>query len=169
MKKAIWLTGVSGVGKTTIAESISRTHSPCFVLDADVLRGNFWPELGMSDFDRATNVIRIAKLGKLILEQVSSGIVIIACIAPNYSVRTEALKLLSTAAATSLVHLHCNLETRITRDPKGLYKRAIDGEINNLTGYDGLYEIPISADLTIDTGKTSIVEIRQQIMELIYE
>lgn len=170
MKKAIWLTGVSAAGKTTVANELKQhIKAPCIILDADILRKNFWPELGMSSADRADNVTRIAKLASFILEQMNSGTVIIACIAPDQSVRKKALSIVETVATVHLVYLHCDLEMRISRDPKGLYKKALSGEIKGLTGYDGVYEIPSNSNLVINTGRTSVQDATQQITRLINE
>jgi adenylylsulfate kinase len=172
--QVIWLTGVSGAGKTTIAEEIAENiflrsdPYPCIILDADKIRA-FWPELGMSDADRAINVWRMARLARMLGEQLDSGrtpgIIIVACIAPDCAARDAAMRFIREEMPCHEVYLYAPLEERVKRDPKGLYQRAIDGEIDDLTGYNGKYDVPVSPHLSFDTSKLSAVKISLKITE----
>ena len=156
----IWLTGVSATGKTTISRHINASArlsiwGPRILLDADVLRKAFWPELGLSDRDREKNVLRIGNLAATVGRTFPSiGLIIVSCIAPEAKIRDRALQGLSASGLTPyLIHLHAPLVERIKRDPKGLYDKALRGEIENLTGYDGRYDLPVSPFIGLDTSK----------------
>lgn len=166
----VWLTGVPAVGKTTIAEELKRvaykSYDQIFILDADICRKEFWPDLGLSEEDRHTNISRIGHLGKFISEQAVNCLIIIACISPYDLIRSASFLIATEVTGRGcMVYLYCPLEERIRRDPKGLYKKALNGEIVNLTGYDGVYEEPTSCDIRINTGKVSPQEAALKIFQ----
>lgn len=171
----IWLSGVSGVGKTTIAKSLVVNKPARYIyhtlLDADVIRNLAWPELGLSVEDRNKNVTRMARLASFLSQSdIDNNIlVVVACIAPFREVRNEALNICKDFTITKHVYLHSPLIERIRRDPKGLYDRAINGCIFNLTGYDGRYDIPTKADLSINTAAHTIKEITNKIWDQLKE
>jgi len=165
----VWLSGVSGVGKTTIGEQLQINlkwhYSAVYFLDADMCRKNWWPELGLSNRDRTENMLRMARLASFLSRK--SNLVIVSCIAPIGPIREEALSICRGSATTKHIYLHTPLITRLNRDPKGLYYRAVIGEIEGLTGYDGRYDIPTNADLSINTSKHSVNEAIDQIYRTI--
>jgi adenylyl-sulfate kinase len=146
----LWFTGLSGAGKTTLArliesELISRGHR-VEVLDGDIIRTNLSKGLGFSKEDRDTNIRRIGFVCNLLSR---NGVVAIAAaISPYREVRDEVR-----AEIGSFVEIYCkcSLEVLVDRDVKGLYKKALAGEIKNFTGVDDPYEAPIAAEIVIET------------------
>ncbi len=152
----IWLTGLSGAGKSTIAiEAESRLFAAGFqvyVLDGDNLRTGLNANLGFSPEDRAENIRRVGEVAALMAD--AGMVVVTAFISPYRSDRERARK----AAGDRFceVHVAADLETCEDRDPKGLYARARAGEIRDFTGIDAPYEPPEVADLVLDTGAESV-------------
>jgi len=168
MSTVVWLTGVPASGKTTLAYAIQHKLShPCIILDSDVVRKSLWPSIGLSDKERNEHVFRTGILAALIAGQLEDCVVIVACIAPFSKSRDLAINTIKQIADCHLVHLHAPLIDRIERDPKGLYSKALFGEIEDLTGYDGTYEQPVLADLTINTGKISAKDAADIIIDLL--
>lgn len=149
----LWLTGLSGSGKTTIANQLGKTLSgiDIEILDGDEIREHLCKDLGFSKEDRMKNIERIAFLaGKISKHQV---LVIVPVIAP-YEEARQLAKTLSENFV--LVYIKASLEEVIKRDVKGLYKKALNNEITNFTGIQDPYEAPVNADLIIDTENTTI-------------
>lgn len=167
----VWLTGVSGVGKTTIANALKEEvvfgrYSQRIILDADECR-KLWPELSLSTKDRKINILRIGNIAKILDKQLINSLIIVACIAPYKKERDEILKIRPELLKerSFLIYLHAPLSIRMSRDPKGLYKKAVSGEIDNLTGYNGTYEIPTNAFLSFDTSEMKPLQIAEIIMK----
>ena len=153
----VWLTGLSGAGKTTIAHQLHNIFTdnkiPCYVLDGDVLRSGINADLGFSDEDRSENIRRVSHIAKILM---NAGITpIISLISPFKKDRDLAKAIINPNSFIE-VYIKCSLESCIQRDPKGLYKKALGGEILNFTGLDSPYETPVSPDILIDTESTSI-------------
>ncbi len=149
----LWLTGLSGSGKTTIANQLGKTLSgiDIEILDGDEIREHLCKDLGFNKEDRIKNIERIAFLaGKISKHQV---LVIVPVIAP-YEEARQLAKTLSENFV--LVYIKASLEEVIKRDVKGLYKKALNNEITNFTGIQDPYEAPVNADLIIDTENTTI-------------
>ncbi len=152
----IWMTGLSGSGKSTIAYTlehllVQRKHMS-YVLDGDNIRHGLNKNLGFSADDRTENIRRIGEVGKLFVD---SGIITItAFISPYRADRDNARQILGEG---NFFEVHCNtpIETCEKRDPKGLYKKARAGEIKGFTGIDDPYEAPNKPELTIDATNTS--------------
>jgi adenylyl-sulfate kinase len=152
--KTIWLTGLSAAGKSTIANLLATclrsNGEKVEVLDGDVLRTTLCKNLGFSREDREENIRRIGFLCELLNRH---GIIaIVAAISPYRAARDEVR---AKMAQFVEVHVTCPLSVLIQRDPKGLYKRAISGEIAHFTGISHPYEPPVVPELTIDTSRTS--------------
>lgn len=149
----LWLTGLSGSGKSTLADALAATlHGQGYWvarLDGDVLREGLCSDLGFSPQDRAENLRRFAQVAALMLRQ--GLIVIVSTISPLQQHRAVMRNNLD---AQDLVHLHIDtpLERCQARDPKGLYRRALAGEIANFTGVSAPYERPEDAHLQVDTA-----------------
>lgn len=154
------LTGLSGAGKSTISERLSKLlrndNYLVEILDGDVYRNGLCSDLGFSREDRNENIRRLAFVANRFANQ---GIIsIMAAINPYESVRKEITEKYNNVIT---VWIKCSIEELIKRDTKGLYKRALlpdgaEGKINNLTGLNDPFEPPINPDLIIDTEHNSI-------------
>lgn len=148
----IWLTGLSGSGKSTIANLVAKrlraAGAKVEVLDGDVVRTNLSKGLGFSKEDRDTNIRRIGFVCSLLSR--NGVIAIAAAISPYKQIRDEVR-----ATTTNFVEVFadCPLDTLIERDVKGLYKKALAGEIKNFTGVSDPYEAPENPEVRIDSGK----------------
>ena len=156
---ALWFTGLSGSGKSTLANAL---HKKLFdvgissvVLDGDNTRLGINKDLGFSEKDRKENIRRVAEITKLFVE--TGHIVITAFISPFKENRIQAKKIISENDFLE-VYIDSTLETCEHRDVKGLYKKARLGEIKDFTGISSPYEKPDSADIHINTNKSSIPE-----------
>ncbi|MGO9646402.1 MAG: adenylyl-sulfate kinase [Candidatus Bathyarchaeia archaeon] len=151
----VWLTGLPGSGKTTIAkhlESKLRTMNwQVEVLDGDELRLNLSKGLGFSREDRETHLKRAAYVAKLLSR--NKVAVIAAFISPYRNIREYARK-----ETTNFIEVFvkCPLQVCVQRDPKGLYKKASSGEIKNLTGPQDVYEEPLAPDLIVETNNMTV-------------
>lgn len=148
----LWLTGLSGAGKSTIAKELERRlfemNIFSIVLDGDNLRKGICKDLGFSSEDRKENIRRTSEMAKLIAE--SGVIVMVALISPFKRDRQMARRLMSDQVFIE-IFVDCSLEECERRDPKGLYKRARRGEIKGFTGIDSVYETPTNAEIVIDS------------------
>ncbi len=149
----IWLTGLSGAGKSTIAiEAESRLFAlgyQVYVLDGDNVRAGLNANLGFSPEDRAENIRRVGEVAALMAD---AGLVVVtAFISPYRSDRDRARK--AAGARFCEVHISADLSVCEGRDPKGLYARARAGEIRDFTGVDAPYEAPEAPELVLDTGR----------------
>jgi len=153
----IWLTGLSASGKSTIANEIEYwifgKGIRAYVLDGDNTRSGINKDLSFSDADRTENIRRIAEISKLFND---AGIIVIsALISPFAKDRLMARNIIGVDDFIE-IFIDCSLTECINRDPKGLYKLALEGKINDFTGVDSLYEPPESPDLHLQTDNNSI-------------
>jgi adenylylsulfate kinase len=153
----IWLTGLSGAGKTTIAnrlkDVISQRDLNVEVLDGDVIRTNLSQGLGFSKGDRDINIRRIGYVANLLSR--NGVIVIVAAISPYRTVRDEVK-----ASSHNFMEVYVNapLEVCESRDVKGLYAAARDGKLKGFTGVDDPYEVPLHPDVTCFSDRESVDE-----------
>ena len=149
--KVIWFTGLSGAGKSTIANALEvALHSQgkrTYILDGDNIRQGLNRDIGFSDADRVENIRRVAEVAKLMLD--AGVIVITAFISPFRQDRQLARDLIGTANFIE-VFVNTPLAECEARDPKGLYKKARSGQLANMTGIDSPYEAPQAADVVIE-------------------
>lgn len=164
----LWLTGLSGSGKSTIAYTLEHNlvqagHS-AYVLDGDNIRYGLNKNLGFSAADREENIRRIGEVAKLFAD---SGVLTMTSFISPYRKDRDQVRAIHDAAKLPFIEVHVNtpIETCEGRDPKGLYKKARAGQIKNFTGIDDPYEAPDKAELTIDTTTTT----PQQAVVLIVE
>ena len=155
----LWLTGLSGSGKTTVAKFVSkRFHNEGIitqVLDGDNIRIGINNNLSFSEEDRLENIRRTSEIGKLFVE---SGIVTICClVSPTKKMREKAKSIIG-ASDFYEIYIDTNLNECKKRDTKGLYEKAIKGEIKNFTGISAPYEKPVSPNLVVATENISIEE-----------
>ncbi|MGQ9721546.1 MAG: adenylyl-sulfate kinase [Candidatus Jordarchaeum sp.] len=165
---AVWLTGLPASGKTTIARALEKILREkklnVEVLDGDEVRMNLSPDLGFTKEDRETHARRVAYVTKLL---VRNGVaVIVGLISPFRNFREQARKQIGNFVE---VWVKCPIEECMKRDPKGLYKKAINGEINDLTGIQDPYEEPLNSEVTVDTSKESLEESVNKIIKKLEE
>jgi adenylyl-sulfate kinase len=155
----IWLTGLSGSGKSTIANQLAndlyKSGKLVYILDGDNIRIGLNNDLGFSDADRKENIRRIAEVAKLMSD--AGVITITSFISPFIEERQKAKEIIG-ADNFIEVWISTSLEVCESRDPKGLYKRARSGEIPHFTGIDSPYESPINPDIKIESDKYNIQE-----------
>ena len=153
----LWFTGMSGSGKTTLAnkcqEILLERGLNVEILDGDVIRTNLSKGLGFSKEDRDINIRRVGFVCNLLTRNGVAAIA--ACISPYQAIRDENRKLVG-----RFVEIYCKapLETLIDRDPKGLYKKAIAGEIKGFTGIDDPYEEPPKPEVVVNTAEETVEE-----------
>jgi len=163
--KVLWFTGLSGSGKSTIANALEKTlHEQgirTYILDGDNIRHGLNNDLGFTDADRVENIRRIAEVAKLMVD---AGIVVLtAFISPFQSERQMARRLFDDGEFVE-VYVDTPLEIAEARDPKGLYQKARRGELPHFTGIDSPYESPESPEIRVNTVNSTIDEIVQQIL-----
>ena len=164
----IWITGLSGSGKSTVAMGVERAlHAQgilCRILDGDNVRAGINNNLGFSAEDRIENIRRIAEIGKLFVQ---TGVVTLACfVSPTNDIRQMAREIVGKEDFLE-VYISTPIEECERRDVKGLYARARKGEVKNFTGISAPFEAPVSPDIAIDTSKIPLEESVKTLTELI--
>ncbi|MGJ8696831.1 MAG: adenylyl-sulfate kinase [Verrucomicrobiaceae bacterium] len=154
----LWLYGLSGSGKSTIAAAVERhLHDNgrfVVILDGDNFRHGLNADLGFSDEDRRENVRRVAEVAKMLSTQ--GVIVLVSVISPKQALRESARAIIGDAFRD--IFIKASYETCAARDPKGLYAKVAAGEIKQFTGKDSGFEEPDSPDLIIDTEELTPTE-----------
>src|SRR5581483_10604302 len=162
----VWLTGLSGAGKSTIANEVSAMllglERHTYLLDGDNVRKGLNKDLGFSDADRVENIRRVAEVSRLMVD--AGLIVITSFISPFESERRMARELLEEDEFIE-VFVDAPLAVAEARDPKQLYARARRGEIKNFTGIDSPYEPPEAPELRIDTTAMTPEEAAERIID----
>ena len=157
--KVVWFTGISGAGKSTIAKTVEKqlwdAGKQTILLDGDQVRHGLNGDLGFSPEDRTENIRRVGETARLFFEH---GNIVLCTFVSPYQKDRDAVRTLFPDARFVEVHVTCNPETAHNRDPKGLYEKARKGEIKNLTGFDGEYQVPQHADIVINTDEVSVEE-----------
>lgn len=150
----VWLTGLSGSGKTSIARELEgqlyQREIRTFMLDGDNVRHGLCRDLGFSPEDRDENIRRVGEVAELFVE--AANVVVASFISP-YRAQREAIRESMDEGRFVEIHVQCPLEVCEERDPKGLYEQARNGEIENFTGIDAPYEAPDNPELRIDTSE----------------
>ncbi len=164
----LWFTGLSGAGKSTLANMVAeelraRGHR-VEVLDGDEIRTNLSKGLGFSKEDRDTNIRRIGYVAKLLAR--NGVIAITAAISPYREIRDEVRKSHDRFVE---VYVKCSLEKLVERDVKGLYKKALKGEIASFTGVSDPYEEPHHAELIVESDREAVPESLNKLLNRLEE
>ena len=164
----IWMTGLSGSGKSTVALGVERElHRRgilCRILDGDNIRAGINAGLGFSEEDRRENIRRIAEVGKLFVD---TGIVTIACfVSPTTELREMARQIIGEKDFRE-VYIATPIEECERRDVKGLYARARRGEVKDFTGISAPFEAPTHPDLSLDTSQMTLKQEVDAVVELV--
>ena len=160
----VWFTGLSGSGKSTIAEMLYHEFQArgrkTEILDGDEVRKNLSKGLGFSKEDRDTNILRIGFVANLLTR---NGVATICCPISPYKETRDACR--ETIGEFVEVYVHATVdEIAANRDPKGLYKKALAGEITGFTGVDDPYEVPENPEITVDTLSQTPEESLQHVL-----
>ena len=165
--RVIWLTGLSGSGKSTIANALETTlfanSAHCYVLDGDNLRLGLNMDLGFTPEDRAENVRRVSEVAKLMVD---AGLIVITALVSPFEADRNRAKSIFEEGEFLEVYVNTPVEICQARDPKGLYKKSAAGEIPNFTGISQEYEVPTNPDLILD-GTASVEENIAKLLKII--
>ncbi|RUO65921.1 sulfate adenylyltransferase subunit CysN [Pseudidiomarina planktonica] len=165
----LWYTGLSGSGKSTIANAVDRLlfERGCrtYVLDGDNLRHGLNKDLGFSDSDRVENIRRVSEMGRLFVD---AGLIVSAALISPFAEERARAKTLVGADQFIEVFIDTPIEVCEQRDPKGLYAKARAGDIPNFTGISSPYEAPAKPDVHVHTDKVNVTEAAQQIIDYLF-
>jgi adenylylsulfate kinase len=168
--KTIWLTGLSASGKSTLAfaleEALTKKGQLCYVLDGDNIRHGLNKNLSFSHEDRTENIRRIAEVASLMND---AGLIVITAFISPYRHDRDMAKAIIGEDYFKEVYISTSIEVCESRDPKGLYKQARAGGIQNFTGIGSPYEHPMNPSVSLDTSKISIQDCTQLLVELALE
>lgn len=167
----IWMTGLSGSGKSTIANALEHSlvhqyHCHTYLLDGDNVRSGLNAGLGFTEEDRRENIRRVGEVAKLMFD---AGLIVITAFISPFRADRDMVRALFGTGEFWEVYIHCPLATCQERDPKGLYRKALAGELNEFTGITSPYEVPDNAELTLNTEKVSVDTCVDMIIERLLE
>ncbi len=166
----LWMTGLSGAGKSTIAKQLEKKlhekNRLAYILDGDNIRHGLNNDLGFSKEDRIENLRRVTEVGKLFVDL--GVITIVSFISPYREERDNIRKSFSPVEFIE-VYIKCPVEECEKRDIKGLYKKARNGEIKDFTGIDSEYEPPLKPEIVLDTENKSVEELGDKLIKYLHE
>ncbi|ATE65919.1 sulfate adenylyltransferase subunit CysN [Rhizorhabdus dicambivorans] len=161
----LWFTGLSGAGKSTIAniveKKLTRMNRHTFLLDGDNVRHGLNKDLGFTDADRVENIRRVGEVAKLMTD---AGLIVITAFISPFRAERDMVRAMMAPGEFVEVHIDTSLAEAEKRDVKGLYKKARSGELKNFTGIDSPYEAPDTPEIRIDTAATSPEEAAELII-----
>lgn len=162
----LWFTGLSGAGKSTIANLVERklaaVGAHTYSLDGDNIRQGLNKDLGFTDADRVENIRRIGEVAKLFVD---AGVIVTASFISPFRAERDMVRGLVESSEFIEIFVDIPLELAESRDPKGLYKKARAGEIRNFTGIDSPYEAPLKPELRLDTASATAEELADRVIE----
>ena len=166
--QVLWMTGLSGSGKSTIANELEKIlysqGKKTYILDGDNIRHGLNKDLGFTDKDRVENIRRVAEVAKLMCD---AGLIVITAFISPFRLEREMARSLFEKNDFKEIYISTPLKVAEKRDPKGLYKKARQGKIPNFTGIDSIYEKPTNPELEIDTSKISLSKAVKKILNII--
>jgi adenylylsulfate kinase len=166
----LWFTGLSGAGKSTLAHAVEeRLHQRgcrTYVLDGDNVRHGLCGDLGFNEADRRENIRRIGEMAKLFVD---AGVVVLTAFISPFQADRERVRGLVMPGDFLEIYCRCPVEVCETRDVKGLYKKARDGEVKEFTGISSPYEAPQAPELAVDTANLSIEQSADAVLEMLRE
>lgn len=166
----LWFTGLSGSGKSTIANAVDvalhQRGYHTFLLDGDNVRHGLNRDLGFSDDDRVENIRRIGEVSKLFAD---AGLIVLSAFISPFASDRRMVRNLLPAGEFIEVFMDTPIETCEDRDPKGLYEKARAGQIKDFTGIDSPYEVPEHPEVVLDTSSQTVNECVEQILEYLLE
>ncbi len=166
--QVLWMTGLSGSGKSTIANEVEKIlysqGKKTYILDGDNIRHGLNKDLGFTDKDRVENIRRVAEVAKLMCD---AGLIVITAFISPFRLEREMARSLFEKNNFKEIYISTPLKVAEKRDPKGLYKKARQGKIPNFTGIDSIYEKPTNPELEIDTSKVSLSKAVKKILNII--
>ena len=166
--QVLWMTGLSGSGKSTIANEVEKIlysqGKKTYILDGDNIRHGLNKDLGFTDKDRVENIRRVAEVAKLMCD---AGLIVITAFISPFRLEREMARSLFEKNDFKEIYISTPLKVAEKRDPKGLYKKARQGKIPNFTGIDSIYEKPTNPELEIDTSKVSLSKAVKKILNII--
>ncbi len=164
----VWFTGLSGSGKSTIANALelalNEKNIKTYILDGDNVRGGLNKDLGFAPKDRSENIRRIAEVSNLMID---AGLVVLSAFVSPYKKDREAIRTVVKDANFVEIFVNTSLQECERRDVKGLYKKARAGEIKNMTGVSAPYEAPDQPDVEVKTETETIEQAVNKIMKAI--
>jgi len=167
--RVLWFTGLSGSGKSSIANLLEKRLTAegrhCYILDGDNVRHGLNKDLGFTETDRVENIRRVAEVARLMAD--AGLIVLVSFISPFRSERQAAREVVGDIDFTE-IHVDTPLEICEARDPKGLYAKARRGLIQNFTGIDSPFEIPLNPDITLKGGQFQTEELANQLYQKLF-
>ncbi|MEX2479491.1 MAG: adenylyl-sulfate kinase [Gammaproteobacteria bacterium] len=164
----LWFTGLSGAGKSTIANAVDALlharGAHTYVLDGDNIRHGLNRNLGFSAADRSENIRRIGEVAKLLAD---AGLITLAAFIAPYRADRDAVRALLAPGEFVEILCQASLATCESRDPKGLYKKARAGEIRDFTGIDAPYETPERPELVLDSDRQTVAELAAEVVDFL--
>jgi adenylylsulfate kinase len=164
---ALWFTGLSGSGKSTIASEVERElnksyRAHTYLLDGDNIRTGLNRGLGFSKAERVENIRRIGEVTKLFVD---AGLIVLTAFISPFRQDRDLVRALLPVGTFFEIYVHCPLDVCEARDPKGLYQKARQGMIPDFTGITSPYEEPLQPEIVLNTASMSVIECVQAVLE----